>query len=65
LFEEEQRFLFQAKTTLLVAVDDVESVLPPVVVDIVAFEGLGGKGLLVQGFVLQWHGAASQRGDVP
>jgi hypothetical protein len=40
LFKEEQRFFFQAKTALLVAVDNVEGVLAPVVVDVVAFEGL-------------------------
>ena len=47
LFEEEKRFLFQAEAALLVAVDDVEGVLAPVVVDVVAFEGLDGERLLV------------------
>ena len=41
LFEEEQGFFFQAEAALLVAVHDVEGVLAPVVVDVVAFEGLG------------------------
>jgi hypothetical protein len=40
LLEEEQRFFFQAKATFLVAMDDVEGVLAPVVVDVVAFESL-------------------------
>jgi hypothetical protein len=40
LLEEEQRFFFQAKAALLVAMDDVEGVLAPVVVDVVAFESL-------------------------
>lgn len=40
LFEEEQRFFFQAETALLVAMNDVEGVLAPVVVNVVAFEGL-------------------------
>ena len=40
LFEEEQRFFFQTEAALLVSVDDVESVLTPVVVDIVALESL-------------------------
>ena len=43
LFEEEQRLFFQAEAALLVAVDDVEGVLAPVVVDVVAFECLRGK----------------------
>lgn len=43
LFEEEQGFFFQAEAALLVAVHDVEGVLPPVVVDVVAFEGLRRK----------------------
>lgn len=47
LFEEEQGFFFQAEAALLVAVHDVEGVLAPVVVDVVAFEGLDGERLLV------------------
>ena len=47
LFEEEQRLFFQAEAALLVAVHDVEGVLAPVVVDVVAFEGLDGERLLV------------------
>ena len=43
LFEEEQGFFFQAEAALLVAVHDVEGVLAPVVVDVVAFEGLRRK----------------------
>ena len=45
LLEQQQRLFFQPKTALLVAVDDVERVLPPVVCDVVAFEGL--RGVLV------------------
>lgn len=40
LLEEQQRLLFEPETALLVAVHDVEGVLPPVVGDVVAFEGL-------------------------
>ena len=43
LFEEEQRFFFQAEAAFLVAVDDVEGVLAPVIVDVVAFESLRKK----------------------
>ena len=42
LLEQQQRLFFQPKTALLVAVDDVEGVLSPVVCDVVAFEGLPG-----------------------
>lgn len=49
LLEQEQRLFLQAQAPLLVAVHDVEGVLPPVVVDVVAFESLanyvsGGDG---------------------
>lgn len=40
LFEQEERLLFEAQTALLIAVHDVEGVLPPVVRDVVAFERL-------------------------
>jgi hypothetical protein len=43
LFEKEQGFFFQAEAPLLVAVDDVEGVLAPVIVDVVAFESLRKK----------------------
>lgn len=44
LFEEEQRLFFQAEAALLVAMHDVQGVLSPVVVDVVALEGLGDEG---------------------
>ena len=50
LLEEEQRFFFQAKAALLVAMDDIEGVLAPVVVDVVAFESLR-EDLLVNVYV--------------
>jgi hypothetical protein len=59
LFEEEQRLFFEAETALLVAVDDVERVLPPVVVDIVAFESLGEIVLVTSLWVVElqcWTG---------
>lgn len=40
LFEKEQRLFFQTETAFLVSVHNVEGVLPPVVVDVVAFESL-------------------------
>ena len=40
LLEQQEGFLFQSQTAFLVAVDDVQCVLPPVVGDVVAFEGL-------------------------
>lgn len=43
----------------MVAVDDVEGVLPPVVVDVVAFESLERKDLLA-GFPM-WHHICAAR----
>jgi hypothetical protein len=40
LLEQEERLLFEPETALLVAVHDVQGVLPPVVRDVVAFESL-------------------------
>lgn len=40
LLEEQQRLLFQPEAALLVAMHNVQRVLPPVVGDVVAFEGL-------------------------
>lgn len=40
LLEQQERFLPEAKTTLLITVDDVERVLPPVVMNIVSLECL-------------------------
>lgn len=51
LLEEKQRFFLEAEAALLVAVNDVQRVLAPVVVDVVAFEGLVGG--VVSGVVLQ------------
>lgn len=51
LLEEQQRLFLEAEAALLVAVNDVQRVLAPVVVDIVAFEGLVGG--VVSGAVLQ------------
>jgi len=42
LLEEEKRLLFQPETAFLVAVHDVESVLSPVIRDIIPFERLYG-----------------------
>lgn len=38
LLEQNERFLFQAQTALLIPINNVESVLPPVGVDVVLFE---------------------------
>lgn len=40
LLEQQEGFLFQPQAAFLVAVDDVQCVLPPVVGDVVAFESL-------------------------
>lgn len=40
LLEQQEGFFFQSQAAFLVAVDDVQCVLPPVVGDVVAFEGL-------------------------
>lgn len=40
LLEQQEGLLFQSQAAFLVAVDDVQCVLPPVVGDVVAFEGL-------------------------
>lgn len=63
LFEEEEGFLFEAEAALLVAVHDVECVLPPVVVDVVAFEGLERGDVLVESSVSWRMCAASGRSD--
>ena len=54
---EQERLLFQPKTAFLVAVHDVEGVLPPVVVDVVAFEGLGREEWLA----LRWFAFGDTR----
>lgn len=48
LLEEQERLLLQAEAALLVAVHDVQGVLAPVVVDVVAFKGLREAGVLAR-----------------
>ena len=59
LLEQDEGFLFQSEATFLVAVNDVQSVLPPVGVDIVFFER-GGEYFVARIF----HADAERFEDV-